>query len=320
MSATAASIEKSQNIASKLCFWVALTCAFLIIIIMKHFVTASIFIKLTLACPSGRGAQCRSPEASINPKEILVTNLDEKNCTWPDLKLMNTPGPTTGLVSVPGSGNTWVRHLLELSSGILTGSVYTDDEELKKGGFAGEGITNGSVIAVKDHEVFKRPYDRIRYVAIIRHPLHSGLSEFNRENTGDNHMGHANMSVFMRDYDPFTKWYMKEYEAFMNGLVKMKNHSADQLCILQYEKLVEDVVKELRPCMEFLGFHINEDLERCIRKDEEGKFHRKPRAANELHMIFTHLLNDEKLEEYHELYNGFLTKLGKATLMSNALD
>ena len=32
-----------------------------------------------------------------------------------------------GLISHPGSGNTWTRHLIEQATGIYTGSVYDND-------------------------------------------------------------------------------------------------------------------------------------------------------------------------------------------------
>ena len=54
------------------------------------------------------------------------------------------------MASPPGSGNTWVRHLIQLATGIQTGSTYFD-KELKVSGFPGEGISNGSVIVVKVH-------------------------------------------------------------------------------------------------------------------------------------------------------------------------
>ena len=63
----------------------------------------------------------------------------------------NPSGLKVALASLPGSGNTWVRHLIQLSTGYLTGSTYTD-EELKKNGFPAEGITDPlKVIAVKEH-------------------------------------------------------------------------------------------------------------------------------------------------------------------------
>ena len=45
------------------------------------------------------------------------------------------------LVSFPGSGNTWVRGLLEQSTGVCTGAEYCDSS-LRGSGFIGEAITS----------------------------------------------------------------------------------------------------------------------------------------------------------------------------------
>ncbi|ELU11424.1 hypothetical protein CAPTEDRAFT_193826 [Capitella teleta] len=45
--------------------------------------------------------------------------------------------PSTALASFPGSGNTWTRHLIELSTGFYTGAIYKDG--LLKKAFPGEG-------------------------------------------------------------------------------------------------------------------------------------------------------------------------------------
>jgi len=41
----------------------------------------------------------------------------------------------TYLSSFPGSGNTWVRHMIEQTSGIYTGSVYNDGALFSSGIF-----------------------------------------------------------------------------------------------------------------------------------------------------------------------------------------
>lgn len=55
------------------------------------------------------------------------------------------------LASAPGSGNTWLRALLENVTELCTGSVYCD-EELRAQHFEAEGIESGSVLVVKTHE------------------------------------------------------------------------------------------------------------------------------------------------------------------------
>ena len=87
-------------------------------------------------------------------KKCIKHKLRLTNMTWcngvPGFK--DPPGPKVALASYPGSGNTWVRYLLQQLSGVLTGSIYKD-RKLKKGGFPAEGIDDGSVIAIKTHEL-----------------------------------------------------------------------------------------------------------------------------------------------------------------------
>ncbi len=54
------------------------------------------------------------------------------------------------LASSPGSGNAWVRGLLEQATGICTGSIFCD-VNLKKGGFNGERLQGGTVLVTKTH-------------------------------------------------------------------------------------------------------------------------------------------------------------------------
>ena len=53
------------------------------------------------------------------------------------------------LASYPGSGNTWVRHVLQQATRIYTGSVYNDKSILEQ--FPAEGTRDGSVLCVKTH-------------------------------------------------------------------------------------------------------------------------------------------------------------------------
>ena len=51
-----------------------------------------------------------------------------------------------------GSGNTWIRFLIEGATGFFTSSVYTD-ERLLEGGFLGESVpwNDGTTIMSKTH-------------------------------------------------------------------------------------------------------------------------------------------------------------------------
>ena len=68
----------------------------------------------------------------------------------------------TALISYPGSGSSWLRYLIQKSTGYLTGTDHVfanksvvDDQiknhQILKNGFPGELISDGSVIVIKSH-------------------------------------------------------------------------------------------------------------------------------------------------------------------------
>ena len=51
-------------------------------------------------------------------------SISKKWCN--ELKFVDPPGQLTALASFPGSGNTWVRYLIQQATGYVTGSIYND--------------------------------------------------------------------------------------------------------------------------------------------------------------------------------------------------
>ena len=103
------------------------------------------------------------------------------------------------LTSFPGSGNTWVRGLLEKATGVCTGTVYCDSR-LKAAGFVGESITDGSVIAVKTHSAqpwWKDTKTGKGYgsaILIVRNSYDALVAERHRRKK--NHVGKASSAQF----------------------------------------------------------------------------------------------------------------------------
>lgn len=115
------------------------------------------------------------------------------------------------LASFPGSGNTWIRGLLQQATGICTGGIYCD-RMLRNSGYPGESLRSGNTLVVKTHQVdprwtgvhyppnttdsyFKKESDIPIYDAaifLIRNPFHALVSEWNRLTT-------VNMTKSSRD-------------------------------------------------------------------------------------------------------------------------
>ena len=100
-----------------------------------------------------------------------------------------------GLVSLPGSGNTWLRGLLEKATGICTGSMWCD-RTLRSTHFCGESLWGTSLLVVKNHDALLRwrgddaqdsegtrkgqkpPYDAV--IFLHRDPFDAIVAEWNR--------------------------------------------------------------------------------------------------------------------------------------------
>ena len=130
-------------------------------------------------------AQERTDFASCSNRAAkqLNTTLETSTC-----RFMNGSGrKPVALASFPGSGNTWVRGLLQLATGMCTGSLYCD-KSLRRGGFPGEGVRSGSVLVVKTHK-WKPRNRRLKSnltehfsaaIFIVRNPFHALVSERHR--------------------------------------------------------------------------------------------------------------------------------------------
>ncbi|XP_059487763.1 WSCD family member AAEL009094-like [Neocloeon triangulifer] len=187
------------------------------------------------------------------------------------------PGPVTALVSFPGSGNTWVRYLIQQATGTYTGSVYKD-YGLLKNGFPAESVMNGSVVAVKTHEIgesARAPFAKA--VLLIRAPGQAIQAEFNRQSGG--HIGFAapdryrrNRGKYWRDFvtDKLSMW-SNTYNDWLKNFPGPKH-------VLYYEQLVSDVERELRSLLKFLDVQVPEEHLTCALERREGIYRRRRRT------------------------------------------
>ena len=95
-------------------------------------------------------------------------------------------GKSVALLSFPGSGNSWVRQLLETTTGIYTGSYQDCDISYVTSGMIGESVYTDNVIAVKthfpDHRAKELSWFKTRHIIyIVRNPFDAILAEWKRK-------------------------------------------------------------------------------------------------------------------------------------------
>ena len=203
------------------------------------------------------------------------------------------------LASFPGSGNTWLRYLIQQSTGkplkqafstslllfetiilgILTGSVF-HDEDLLKNGFPAESITNGSVIAIKTHKFSDAAISKFdRAILLVRDPFACLPAEFNRKFAG--HTGHASAGHYHRNggWRSFVKQRAAKWRKMNLAWLEAYNDKPEGLIVIAYEDLTLNLEKELSKVLNFLGVKVPEGSMRCVIEHKEGVYKRAKQQA-----------------------------------------
>lgn len=165
--------------------------------------------------------------------------------------------PPPLLYSLPGSGNTWTRLLIEYATGVLSGSFYNDIGLTKV--FPGELVCNTSVSVAKAHPMdhsyaslfhpTKTPANKCarrggielftRVILIVRHPLDAIWSEFLRRkknsHVGQLTHGNFNENAFLSYFAEAAKMYARIYTVDYATL--RSELSSSDLFYLRYEDL-----------------------------------------------------------------------------------
>lgn len=179
--------------------------------------------------------------------------------------------PIVALSSFPGSGNTWLRHLVQQISGIYTGSVYKD-QGLRKHGFPAEGIQNTSVIAIKTHELGeekRQVFDKA--ILLVRDPFDAMLAEFNRQFGG--HIGHASTERFHQDH-VWSSFVKRNTEGWYNFHTDWLKFQKDMLIVF-YSDLKTNLRDQVQRIAEFLNVTMSPEILACSLKNSRGLFKRE---------------------------------------------
>lgn len=230
-------------------------------------------------------------------------------------KFRNSTGKRSiALVSLPGSGNTWTRGLLQKLTGVCTGSVVCDTS-LRHEGFAGEEVHSAAVLVVKSHDTslqwsssHNSQHKQVNpqfegAIFLIRNPFHSIVSEWNRKLTkkhlgeGDNsHIKFAGKDAFGTNpgwsrsiISLIWRWRLM----IINYLIEPQHHP---ILVIYYEDLKRNVMKEMKRMLNFLEIPYSTNNMQKIIMSGFDQFHRN--HSDE----FEHYTADQK-----QLINGVIS-------------
>lgn len=226
---------------------------------------------------------------------ILVASqqVNLENCNEINLNI-DQPSEKVAITSFPGSGNTWMRHLLHMSTGYHTGSFYHDGK-LKDKGFLGEALNwdDDRVVGIKIHKMGllkktaqSRQQDMrdliSKAVLLIRSPYRAILSEFNRVNNPHHmHTGKAeNEAFFNGTWDSFLNENIDKWEnSITTWFNQFDRENLNRIHVVCYENLKEDTFGNMEKVLDFMN--VNFTRPNCIsHQNTEGSFKRESSSSN----------------------------------------
>ncbi|XP_046352586.2 WSCD family member GA21586-like [Haliotis rufescens] len=188
-------------------------------------------------------------------------------------RFLDRPMRLTVLASYPGSGNTWLRYLIERMTGYATGSNWSDKQLLEKG-FIGEFVRNKTTIVVKTHNDYsptaKASVESTnRVILLLRNPYDTLLAEFNRYYTGGDHVAYAYVSAFIQHWNKFFEDSLKKWQPYYSNWLRCPDVE-----VVLFDDLKGDLKTQLSRIRDFLddgSLKVNVD---CALKNNEGNFRR----------------------------------------------
>ncbi|WIA21900.1 hypothetical protein OEZ85_004270 [Tetradesmus obliquus] len=185
-------------------------------------------------------------------------------------------------MTFPGSGNTWVRHIIETLTGYHTSSVYCD--KFLQPVFKAEcddSFNWDKSIAVKTH-MFSCWWKRA--IVIIRHPLRAIMGDYQRLRTGRSHTGVVDPQQWNWDdwYGLSTRQCLRwtaQFQRIFGTATSPGCGNATEFKVFFYEDL-KTASGELNPyfleeLLDWFGIPKDDSFFECALMNNKGSFARK---------------------------------------------
>jgi len=221
------------------------------------------------------------------------------------------PFRSVALASYPGSGNTWLRHLFHVTTGVWTGSVYNAQEIFDDYPGEARDCNDHSVYGIKIHwrdaGTGNCYINFDQSVIILRNPYHSMLSEYNRRK-GPALMTHASASLFdSQDWNEFFLRLLKNYVHFWKVWAEFCERS--HCTMYSYYSLKTNTYDTMKSMITDL--QLPTDRLGCLRNKTliVGKFKRPKRKQQETEAIPQCKLTVEVQRQAKQIIDKFFSDL-----------
>ncbi|XP_077870609.1 sialate:O-sulfotransferase 1-like [Saccoglossus kowalevskii] len=217
---------------------------------------------------STKQMKLKNDQLPLNQSEKLsVQENNNSDCSVKFGNWANGTRPTVWLISFPRSGNTWTRHLLEVATGIYTGTCY--NTRIKKAGVDGKIISQyGQILVYKCHNILKT----CNYgILLIRNPYDSILSYYSFLKSGM--MGFLPLESY-RNSTAWTKFARKKISGW-RALMNQWDKAAYPFPVVHYEEQLKRPIPSVERMLNFMNITLTQERLQCLQYNINGKFHRQ---------------------------------------------
>lgn len=204
---------------------------------------------------------------------------------WQGVKFLPLKSPVIPplLLSFPGSGNTWVRLLIEYLTGKYTGAIYHLDLELAKI-FPGEKRCNKELVAIKGHphsfelrnsslyithELFQHKCGNLgglhsfnKAVVLIRDPFKALFAEYQRGSSSS----HTGEHFVTRQWLQWVRSAANDMKNNWENIVyPFMQANPNTVTVIRFENLVNSNTRyeEVKKLMMYLSYPFDEQMLKC---------------------------------------------------------
>eukprot|EP00057_Strongylocentrotus_purpuratus_P030676 XP_782404.2 PREDICTED: WSC domain-containing protein 1 [Strongylocentrotus purpuratus] len=223
--------------------------------------------------------------------------------------------PLVALASFPGSGDRWVRRMIERATGYATSSVYHIQTYEKD--FIGEmrNVAAGETIVSGMHDYWRGYTNKIdgqisikKAILIMRNPYQAIIDEFVRLGFRPNGIVDENRfrseawSVYVSETFKFSRWLKLSRTLFELCNHQGANSPCKSILIVYYDNLETNLEDELRRIMKFLDVDVNEHRLSCSVASADASPHRPhpPKLSFDPFTKEHHERLDEDLKTFHQ--------------------
>ncbi|XP_014681394.1 PREDICTED: uncharacterized protein LOC106821203 [Priapulus caudatus] len=231
-----------------------------------------------------------------------IMKVDDDRCGLVSLEASATRTPIA-LASLQGSGQRWLRHLLELTTGVMTGSVSTP-KVLKENEFLGdmEPFNDGTTLVQTTHNYGRADIAKFNGTAILllRNPYEAILAEFCRKAI-------AGRKITVQE-PLFEKMMWKRYalDTALDWMFLARGwiDRGQRLLVIFYDNLVKDTSTELLRIANFVGAGVSDQRLRCALAHRHSPYERHLPELRITPYDYTSFSNTS--EPYYRRMDGYI--------------